>query len=129
MAAITSAGTGYWDVGATWVGGVAPVVDVDTATIAAGHTVTVRDARGIGTSGASGTVALTVTGTIVINAAFVLKGELWQSKGSNVNGNAGGSITFNAGIATGAITNKAGTVAGGGGHADFKNSAQQKQCG
>ena len=40
---ITSAQTGDWDVGATWVGGVAPVAE-DDAIIANTHTVTLVEA-------------------------------------------------------------------------------------
>lgn len=36
----TTAGSGYWTNGATWVGGVAPV-DGDNAVVASGHNVTV----------------------------------------------------------------------------------------
>lgn len=100
MAAISSAATGNWSATGTWTGGVVPG-DGDTVTIAAGHTVTVTDARTCGTSGASGTAALTLaaaTSGLVINAPLTLKGELHQARGCTISGSSTGgntgSLTF-----------------------------------
>lgn len=70
----TSAATGNWNVGATWVGGVAPVAG-DDAIIAAGHTVTLTAAASI--------TNVTVNGTLTSNFALTV--------------NAAGTFTINAG--------------------------------
>lgn len=62
MAAITSAASGNWSAGSTWVGGVAPG-NGDTATLAANHHVTVDVDVTIGTSPAAGTFAIRRQGT------------------------------------------------------------------
>ena len=76
MAAITSAATGNWSVGATWVGGVAPVA-ADSVTIANTHVITVDDtARACTTIALTGTLSasrtasckLAYSGTITINS-------------------------------------------------------------
>lgn len=61
MATITSAATGDWLTGATWVGGVAPTTG-DNAVIALGHTVTVNGNVTIGNDTA--TAAITINGTL-----------------------------------------------------------------
>jgi len=91
MPLITSAGSGLWSAGATWVGGIVPT-STDEVTIAVGHTVTVdgtfvvgndrRDAavanlqgiRVIGTLRASRSVSssLTLRGQCVVQANGVL---------------------------------------------------------
>lgn len=58
MALITSLQNGDWNDTATWVGGVVPVVDVDTVSI--GHVVTLQQDEGIGTSPAFGGVSAVV---------------------------------------------------------------------
>ena len=63
MATITSAGTGAWSAGSTWVGGSAPA-DNDAVVIASGHTVTFD----VDTSAwANGIAGITVTGTLSVS--------------------------------------------------------------
>jgi hypothetical protein len=64
MATITSAGSGDWGTGATWVGGVAPA-DNDAVVIASGHSVVFN----VDTSGfANGIAGLTITGTLSVSS-------------------------------------------------------------
>lgn len=75
-AAITSAQAGNWSSTSTWTGGTVPG-DGDTATIA--HAVSVDVATTIGDSGATGTVAVAVTGgSLTINQGVELtcRGDL-----------------------------------------------------
>ena len=63
MATITSAGSGDWGTGATWVGGVAPA-DNDAVVIASGHSVVYN----VDTSAwANGIAGITVTGTLSVS--------------------------------------------------------------
>ena len=63
MATITSAGSGNWGTGATWVGGVAPA-DNDAVVIASGHSVVFN----VDTSGwANGIAGITITGTLSVS--------------------------------------------------------------
>jgi hypothetical protein len=65
-ATITSAGSGNWATGSTWVGGVVPLV-TDNVTIVAGHTVTVTVAASITNLNLS-----TATSKLVINSGQTL---------------------------------------------------------
>src|SRR2546426_63263 len=64
-ALIKSAATGNWNVGATWVGGVAPTA-TDTAEIQAGHNVTVS------ASATTAGVVVDNTGTLTIGSTFTM---------------------------------------------------------
>lgn len=102
--AYNTTGSGNWSATATWTtgacGGAAAAAvpgSGDTATICAGHTVTLTDNRTIGTSGATGTNALVVAGTggvLTINAGntLTMQGDLTYNQGTTLNIN--GNITF-----------------------------------
>lgn len=114
-AAITSTATGSWNQGGTWVGGVAPG-DGDTAVIASGHTVTIPDGATVtvGTSGATGTTAITIsnTGKLVIGGSasgtLICRGDIvsTQTDTTRVSGfyslqvNPGAILEFDASQAT-----------------------------
>jgi len=78
--------------GATWDCGHAPT-NTDSAVLA--HSLTLTDARTIGTSDVSGTAAVTVNSgkTFTVNAPFSSAGELWMEKGAILAGNYNGSTT------------------------------------
>lgn len=108
---ITSAATGDWNAGATWVGGVVPTAD-NHVVIAAGHTVTLPTTTGIigrcQNLNIEGTLAHS-TGTAVMIHAFgniVVSGTLNAFNGTsgrfiycggNFTINAGGTANFSAG--------------------------------
>lgn len=79
MATITSIATGNWSAGATWVGGIAPVIG-DKVIIATGHTVTV-DTTGLG-GGDDTATGITVQGTLkasrTANSTLRCRGHLWK---------------------------------------------------
>lgn len=105
MAAITSTATGYWDSGGTWVGGVAPG-SADVATVANGHTVTIRTAITTGGTSVTGTTGLRVNagGTLafVTGGSIVLTNDLYPVNSysvpySQITMAAGTSFTFKPG--------------------------------
>lgn len=63
MATITSNGSGLWNAGATWVGGVAPV-DNDAVVIATGHVVEFNEDMSNAGVWPNGIAGITVTGTL-----------------------------------------------------------------
>jgi hypothetical protein len=77
MAAITTNASGFWDVTTTWTGGVVPV-NGDTVTM--NHAVTVRDARTVGASPASGAatkaIAVNATLTLANGAVLTVRGDI-----------------------------------------------------
>jgi hypothetical protein len=79
MATITSNGTGFYDVGGTWVGGIVPV-EGDKVIIASGHVVTIRDTR---IAGDDTTTAFTITGELkadrTANSQLTVKGDIQMS--------------------------------------------------
>ncbi len=95
MAAITSTATGVYNVGATWVGGVAPGA-LDTAIIAAGHVVTVTvNQVCLG-------ITINATGELVIDdgvaftgmtASMTNNGTLTIGAGATFSFNSAGNVT------------------------------------
>jgi hypothetical protein len=77
MGQITSAQSGPWATGSTWVGGVAPT-SADNVIIASGHTVTLNTATTIASLTINATGQLTITGsiTLTINGSFINSGTL-----------------------------------------------------
>jgi hypothetical protein len=81
MATITSAGSGNWSAGATWVGGVAPT-SADDAIIASGHTVTLSGSCPVQsiTVNTGGTLTCSTT----VSTTLTIQRGLTQQTGSNV---------------------------------------------
>ncbi|MCX6294521.1 MAG: hypothetical protein NTX97_00405 [Bacteroidetes bacterium] len=90
----TSAGTGNWSTGATWVGGVAPLA-TDDVVIAAGHTITLT----ANATCVNLTIGNGATASVLNNAGFTLNVDgtvtMFQPTGSVTN-----AWNINAGIAT-----------------------------
>lgn len=93
-AQITSAATGAWATGATWVGGVAPTA-TDLVVIAAGHTIT--------TAGNRTCAGITITGTLSMANGNILtvNGDVsgdgtWTAASSTRNISLTGNWSFNA---------------------------------
>jgi hypothetical protein len=97
-ATITSAQTGNWTTGSTWVGGSVPS-NSDNAIIANGHTVTLVSSRSIvaltinsGGTLAGGGFTLTVSGNFVVNGTYSGTGAITLTgSGTTIDGT--GSIT------------------------------------
>lgn len=83
MATITSAATGNWSAGGTWVGGVAPG-NGDLAIIASGHTVTVDTNTIIGTSPAQNSATRVITFNDVTSKLIVAAGVQLTLRGDSV---------------------------------------------
>lgn len=97
-AAYTSGQTGDWDAVTTW-NGAGPPTTGDTATVAAGHTVTVDTSESVGNSPAEGNTVLTVaaTATLLVTNQLVVKGDLSNSGTVQVGtGSAGAVLEFDA---------------------------------
>lgn len=114
MAAYTSTQSGDWDDVATWGGGGFPVNN-DTATISVNHTVTVPTGvtATVGTSGVSGTVAVTINqsastswGILVIQdgGILILRGDVTNNGRIQVEG--GSIIEFDSSLAASPSTTK-----------------------
>lgn len=122
MAAYTSTQTGNWSDTATW-GGSGPPGNGDTATV--NHTVTVDVDTTVGTSGASGTTAVTVgsAGQVVVpdGIRLTVRGDVLCATGGTVKASvllqAGGKFRFDASQATTPLSQKY-TVRLGGANAD-----------
>lgn len=84
MATITSAATGNWSAGATWVGGIAPTTG-DNAVISSGHVVTVDGNVTIGNDTA--TAAITINGTLkfsrITSHVLTLRGTVANGVGGS----------------------------------------------
>ena len=100
MAVRTSSQTGNWADSSTWGGAAAPV-DGDSAVVGTStHVVTIPQGSPVtvGASGADGVIAITLVGSLVINDALIVKGDISQQRTasvtvSRVGANTGG-ITF-----------------------------------
>ena len=113
---ITSAASGFWDQGSTWVGGITPGPG-DRVAIGA-HTITVRDSRVVGDSPVenSGTFAIDFTSTsgalIVDGASLTVRGDIRNRGGNTVatqvtvqsNGASPGVLEFDASLAAAPAT-------------------------
>ena len=82
----TSAGSGTWNVGATWVGGVAPA-SIDTVLILAGHSVTNGSATSIGSITVDSGGILTVNSTLTCDntntPSWLVNGAINNTGGNN----------------------------------------------
>lgn len=95
MATITSnVTTANWNVGGSWVGGVAPG-DGDSAIIASGAVITipVGVTVTVGTAPATGgTAAVTATGRLIVNGTLNAKGDVVTTNASGITCGAGSTI-------------------------------------
>lgn len=93
----TSTQTGNWSDAATWGGSGYPV-DGDIAIIRLAHIVTVTENATVGTNGGAGVVAISDTGTLIVNDGIVLtcKGDIIL-RGGNITLSAGSILQFDGG--------------------------------
>lgn len=91
MANITSFQSGDFNVGSTWVGGVAPISGVDSFTITAGHIVAIN----MDSSGGSGYLASSVNGVLT---AKVTAGTYYLKMQGNLTINSGGGYLIGLSI-------------------------------
>ncbi len=85
MAAYTSTQNGDWSLSSTWGGSGRPA-NGDTVTIANGHTVTVTADTTVGTSGSTGTAAITISDgahLVITGSTLTLHGDIQSTAGSN----------------------------------------------
>lgn len=112
MATITSAQSGLWNTGSTWVGGVAPVTG-DKVIVAAAHTVTVS---GVCTGGDDTSTGVTVNGGLVwsraVNSSLKVRGDLVLVPSANLVFDMGTEASpIPAGIAARCILNDSAAMA------------------
>lgn len=85
MATRTSSQTGDWNQSSTW-GGSTPPGDGDDAIISSGHVVTVTANQTVGTSGATGTRAILLTGTLTVSGGVLsVRGDIQLDQGGILN--------------------------------------------
>jgi hypothetical protein len=115
MATITSATSGNWAVGATWVGGVAPNYLTDIAVIASGHKVTIASSATIPatTVGPPANGVSTTELEIASGVTVTLAGNLMIDPGNNANATTLTTITHQAGSTLNLVTFKYGNTGGG----------------
>lgn len=94
MASITSANPGGWASGGTWVGGVVPIPDVDTAVV--NHAVTVSTSIVVGNSPATNAAVLSVNnnGTSTNGSVTVLDGGTLTVRGGVTTAGSAGASAF-----------------------------------
>lgn len=104
-----AAATGNWNAAATWTscGGTYPGAggaNLDTATIGSAFVVTIPASftANAGLNGATGTAAVTLSGTaqLIINGTLDARGDLVQQQGTTVIGNGGGTLILDAATST-----------------------------
>jgi hypothetical protein len=100
MSVITSANSGSWSSGSTWVGGAAPSSG-DDAVIATGHTVTASGTQACASFTVQGTGKLVVAGTLTFTADSQIAAN--STAGNRIEVQAGGVLECDPG-ASGTVT-------------------------